>query len=134
MEGHFLFKVTDSSLLITRIWFYRKLSFQWYIICPVPCLIPISPLAQGLESKSRFYNYKLSFKHKRCSSKTTPLSYLGHLKSVSSETPNLKLKVVCFEMCTNILEYLKEMPLVPIWKLEVVTYQNQIILIEVFCR
>ena len=46
-------------------------------------------LAEG-EWKSRFYNHKLSFKHKRCSNKTTLSSHIWHLKSVSSETPNLK--------------------------------------------
>ena len=39
---------------------------------------------------SSFYNYKLSFKHKRSSNKTTLSSHMWHLKKVSSETPNLK--------------------------------------------
>ena len=68
-------------------------------------------LAEG-EWKSRFYNHKLSFKHKRYSNKTTLSSYMWHLKSVSSETPNLR----CFEIRTTILKYLKEMPLVLISK------------------
>ena len=42
------------------------------------------------EWKSRFYNPKLSFKHKRYSNKTTLLSYMWHLKSISNETPNLE--------------------------------------------
>ena len=63
-----------------------------------------------LEWKSRFYNHKLSFKHKRYSNKTTLSSYMWHLKNVSKETPNLKLSV--FEMCTTIPKYLKEMPIV----------------------
>ena len=42
-------------------------------------------LAEG-EWNSRFYNHKLSFKHKRYSTKTTLSSYIWHLKRVSSET------------------------------------------------
>ena len=42
------------------------------------------------EWKSRFYNHKLSFKHKRYSNKTTLSSYTWYLKNVSSETLNLK--------------------------------------------
>ena len=38
-------------------------------------------LAEG-EWKGRFYNHKLSFKHKRYSNKTTFSSYMWHLKSV----------------------------------------------------
>ena len=40
-------------------------------------------LAEG-KCKSRFYNHKLSFKHKRYFNKTTLSSYVWHLKSVSS--------------------------------------------------
>ena len=65
------------------------------------------------ELKSRFYDYKLSYKHKRYSNKTTLSSYLGHLKSVSSETSNLKWSVL---RCIHLYSYLKEMPLVLIWK------------------
>ena len=61
------------------------------------------------ELKSRFYDYKLSYKHKRYSNKTTLSSYLGHLKSVSSETSNLKWSVL---RCIHLYSYLKEMPLV----------------------
>ena len=50
-------------------------------------------LAEG-EWDSRFYNYKLSFKKKRYSNKTTLSSYMWHLKSVSSKTPNLKLSIL----------------------------------------
>ena len=46
------------------------------------------------EWKSRFYDHKLSFKYKRYSNKTTLSSYMWHLKSVSSETPNLKWSVL----------------------------------------
>ena len=75
------------------------------------------------EQKSRFYNCKLSFKHKRYSNKTAPSSYMWHLKSVSSETPNLKWSVLrCVPPYSIIsrkyLLYLYE-------KLEIVTYQNQ---------
>ena len=49
-------------------------------------------LAEG-EWKGSFYNYKLSFKQKRYSNKTTLSSYVCHLKSISSETPNLKWSV-----------------------------------------
>ena len=45
MDGDFLFKATDSSLLTPRTRFYIKLSFRWYVICFVPFLIPILPLA-----------------------------------------------------------------------------------------
>ena len=40
--------------------------------------------------KSRFHNHKLSFTHKRYSIKTTLSSYMSHLKSVLSETADLK--------------------------------------------
>ena len=50
-------------------------------------------LAEG-ELKSRFYNYKLSFIHKRYSKKITLSSYIWHRKSVSSETSNLKWSVL----------------------------------------
>ena len=46
--------------------------------------------AEG-DRKSRFY---LSIKHKRDPNKTTRSSYMWHLKSVSSETPNLKWSVL----------------------------------------
>ena len=45
-------------------------------------------LAEG-EWKSCFYNHELSFKPKRHSNKTVLSTYTWHLKSVSSETPNL---------------------------------------------
>ena len=50
-------------------------------------------LAEG-EWKSRFYNHKLLFKHKRYPNKTTLSSYMLHLKSVSSEIPNLKWSIL----------------------------------------
>ena len=47
-------------------------------------------LAMEGEWKSRYYNHKLSLKHNRYSNMTTFSSYMWHLKSVSSETPDLK--------------------------------------------
>ena len=59
-------------------------------------------LAEG-KWKSRFYNYKLSFKHKRYSNKTILLRYMWHLKSVSSETSNLKWSILrCVPPYSNI--------------------------------
>ena len=79
-------------------------------------------LAEG-EWKSRFYNHKLSFKHKRYSNKTTLSSYMWHLKSVLSETPNLKWSVLrCVPPHSNIS---KKCLLCLYEKLEIVTYQNQ---------
>ena len=75
------------------------------------------------EWKSRFYNHKLSFKHKRYSNKTTLASYMWHLKSVSSETPNLKWFVLrCVPRYSNIS---KKCLLCLYEKLETVIYQNQ---------
>ena len=79
-------------------------------------------LAEG-EWKNRFYNHKLSFKHKTYSNKTTLSSYMRHLKGFSSEIPNLKWSFLrCIPPYSNIskksLLYLYE-------KLEIVTYHNQ---------
>ena len=79
------------------------------VIRPLPRKVYLGH-AEG-EWKSRFYNQKLSFKHKRYSNKTTLSSYMWHLKSVYTE-----LNVVCSETCTTILKYPKEMPFVLIWK------------------
>ena len=88
------------------------------------------------EWKSRFYNHKVSSKHKRYSIKTTLSSYMWHLKSVSSKTPNLKWSVLrCVPPYSNIsnkcLLYLYE-------KLEIVTYQKQKELLnkrsEILCK
>ena len=69
------------------------------------------------EWKSCFYNHKLSFKHKRCS------SYKWQWKSVSNETPNLKCSVLrCMPPYPNIS---KKCLLCLNEKLEIVTYQNQ---------
>ena len=77
----------------------------------------------GGEWKSRFYNHKLSFKHKRYSNKTTLSSYMWHLKIVSSETPNLKWSILrCVPPDSNIS---KKFLLCLYEKLEIVTYQNQ---------
>ena len=79
-------------------------------------------LAEG-EWKSPFYNHKLSFKHKRYSNKTILSSYMWHLKSVSSETPNLKWSILrCVPPYSNIS---KKCLLCLYEKLEIVTYQNQ---------
>ena len=50
-------------------------------------------LAEG-EWKSRFYNQKLPFEHKRYSNKTALSSYMWHLRSVSSEILNLQWSVL----------------------------------------
>ena len=79
-------------------------------------------LAEG-EWKSRFYNHKLSFKHKRYSNKTTLWSYIWPLKSFSSETPNLRWSILrCVPPYSNIS---KKCLLCLYEKLEIVTYQNQ---------
>ena len=79
-------------------------------------------LAEG-EWKSRFYNHKLSFEHKRYSNKTTLSSCMWHLQSVSSETPNLKWSVLrCVSPYSNIS---KKYLLCWYEKLEIVTNQNQ---------
>ena len=79
-------------------------------------------LAKG-EWKCRFYNHKLSFKHKSYSNKTTLSNYMCHLKSVSSETPNLKWFVLrCVPQYSNIP---KKCLLCLHEKLKIVTYQNQ---------
>ena len=51
--------------------------------------------------------------HNRYSNETTLSSYIWHLKSVSSQTANLNS---LFWDAFHILKYLKEMPLVLIWK------------------
>ena len=67
--------------------------------------------------KNRFYNHKRYFK------KTTLSSYMWHLKSVSSETPNLKWSVLrCVSPYSNIS---KKWLLGLYEKLEIITYQNQ---------
>ena len=79
-------------------------------------------LAEG-EWKSRFYNHKLSFKHKKHSNKTTLSSYMWHLKSVSSETPNLKWSVL---RCVPPYSIISKKCLMCLYeKLEIVIYQNQ---------
>ena len=73
--------------------------------------------------KSRFYNHKLSFKDKRYSNKTTLLSYMCHLKSISSKTTNFKWSILrCVPPYSNIS---KKCVLCLYEKLEIVTYQNQ---------
>ena len=88
-------------------------------------------LAEG-EWKSRFYNHKLSFKHKRYSNKATFPSCMLHLKSVSSEKPNLKWSVLrCAPPYLNIS---KKCLLCWYEKLEIVTYQNQKELLNKRCE
>ena len=70
-----------------------------------------------------FWNHKLLFKHKRFTNKTTLSSYVWHLKSVSSETTNLKWSVLrCVPQYSNIS---KKCLLHLFEKLETVTYENQ---------
>ena len=79
-------------------------------------------LAEG-ESKNRFYNHKLSFKHKRYANNTTLSSYLWHLKNGSSETPNLNWSVL---RGTPPYSNISRKSLLCLYeKLEIVTYQNQ---------
>ena len=75
------------------------------------------------EWKNRFYNHKLSFKHKRYSNKTTLSSYMWHLKSVSSETPKFKWSILRYVPPNS--DILKKCLLRLYQKLEIVTYQNQ---------
>ena len=75
------------------------------------------------EWRSCLYNQNLSFKHKRYSHETTFSSYIWHLESVSSETPNLKWSVLrCVPPYSNIS---KKCFLCLYEKLEIVTYQTQ---------
>ena len=66
----------------------KNVVYKYDVIISLPKKVYLG-LAEG-EWNSRLYNNKLSFKHKRYSNKTTLSSYIWHLKSVSSETPNLK--------------------------------------------
>ena len=53
------------------------------VVCKCDVTRPLPKKVLGLaeeEWKSHFYNYKLSFKHKRYSSKTLISSYMWHLK------------------------------------------------------
>ena len=84
-------------------------------------------VAKG-EWKGRFYNRKLSFKHKKTSSRKTFSSYMWHLKNVSSETPN----------SPPYSKYVTEMSLKLMWKLEIIEYQTQRELLnkrsKLFCK
>ena len=79
------------------------------------------------EWKSRFYNHKLSFTHKRYSNKTrdipTRQRYMWHLKNVSSKTPNLKWSVLRWVPTYSNIS--KKCLLCFYEKQEIVTYQNQ---------
>ena len=106
MEGKFQFNNVVYKYVVTR-----QLPKKVYL-----------GLADG-EWKSRFYNHKLSFKYKRYSNKTTLSSYRWHLKSVSSDTPNLKWSVLrCIPPYSDIS---KKRLLCLYEKLEIVTYENQ---------
>ena len=86
MEGNFLVNV---------------IVYKWDVARPLPKKVYLG-LAEG-EWKSRFYDHKLSFKHKRHSNKTTLSSYMWRLKKVSSETLNLKCSVLrCVPPYSNI--------------------------------
>ena len=68
---------------------------------PSPKKVYLGP-AEG-KQRSRFYNHKFSFKHKRYSNKTTLSNYMWCLKSVSSKTPNLKWSILrCLPTYLNI--------------------------------
>ena len=82
--------------------------------------------------KEPFHNHKLSFKHKRYSNKATFPSCMLHLKSVSSEKPNLKWSVLrCVPPYSDIS---KKCLLCWYEKLEIVTYQNQKELLNKRCE
>ena len=99
----------------------NKVIYNCDVTRPLPKKVYLG-LAEG-EWKSRFYSHKLSFKHKKHSNKTTLSSYIWHLKSVSSETPNLKWSILrCVQPYSNIS---KKCLLGLYEKLEIVTYQNQ---------
>ena len=66
----------------------NNFKYKYDVTRPLPKQVYLG-LAEG-EWKSRFYNNKLLFKHKRYCDKTTHPRDIWHLKSVSSETPNLK--------------------------------------------
>ena len=90
--------------------------------CVVTRPLPKKSISVG-EWKSRFYNHKLSIKHKRYSSKRTLSSYMWHLKSTSSETRNLKWSVL---RCTPPYSNISKKCLLCLYeKLEIVNYQNQ---------
>ena len=72
------------------------------------------------EWKSHFHNYKLLFKHKRYSNKTTLLSYKLHLKGASSETSNLSWSVL--RWVTPYSNISKKCLLCLYEKFEIVTY------------
>ena len=79
-------------------------------------------LAEG-QWKNRFYNHKLSFKHKRYFNKTTTSSYMWHLKSVSSETPNFEWSIL---RCVPPYSDISKKCLLRLYKkLKIVTYQHQ---------
>ena len=78
-------------------------------------------LAEG-EWESRFYNHILSLKKNRNSNKTTLLSYMWNLKSVLSETLNLKWPVL---RCVQYSNISKKCLLCLYELLKIVTYQNR---------
>ena len=67
--------------------------------CNVTRPLPKKRRLADTEWKSRFYNHKLLFKHKIYSNNA---SYMRHLKSVSSETPNLNWSIWrCIPLFSN---------------------------------
>ena len=113
-----------------RICQVNSVVYKFEVTRPLPKKVYLG-LAER-EWKSRFYNHKLSFKHKRYSNKITFPSYMLHLKSVSSEKPNLKWSVLrCAPPYSNIS---KKCLLCWYEKLEIVTYQNQKELLNKRCE
>ena len=66
--------------------------YKGHVTRPLPKKVYLG-LTEG-EWKCHFYNQKLSFESNRHSNKTTRSNFMGRLKSVSSETPNLKWSVL----------------------------------------
>ena len=90
---------------------------------PLPKKVYLELAEREREWKNCFYNHKLSFKYKTYSNKTTLSSCMWHLKTASSETPNLKWSVVrCVPPYSNIS---KKCLISSYEKLEIVPYQNQ---------
>ena len=85
---------------------------------PLPKKVSLG-LLEG-EWKSPFYKYKLLFKHKRYSNKTTLSSYKLHLKGASSETSNLRWSV--FRWVPKYPNISKKCLLCLYEKFEIVTY------------
>ena len=88
------------------------------------------------EWKTRYYNHKKSFKHKRYSHETTLSTFVWHLKDTLNETPKLEWSVVrCATPYSNVS---KKCHLCLYEKLVICTYSNQNELLnkrsELFCK